>query len=287
MAEVTEAVIDAAAETADKVVEETDHIAEVSGRLSGRELRLLLAGVGVGAVAVAVAASIHERKLRKQYAEQAEAEIDQMREHFRARLVARDEKPSLQDFEKVVDEAGYSTARKVDDYTKASEVISEMNLEKPDLAVPFEELEPKVRNIFENQSQIAVPSEDGWNYETELAKRVTNRDTDRPYVIHADEQRELDYTETEFTYYEGDDVVLDSEDRIVKQTDALLGVDFREKFGHGSGDSNTVYIRNDVISVDIEVTRVSGMFSVEVLGLGDPEEDEDPRSRKVNFDDDD
>jgi hypothetical protein len=265
MAELTE-VTEAVAEAAETVAEGATNVAEVSRRLSGREIRLVLAGVGVGAVAVGVAAFFQDKRLRKKYEQQAEAEIDQMREHFRAREIAREEKPSLDELQGVVEEAGYSTP-KLDPIERK-----------------FEELPPETRNVFEDLSQVAAPIEGGWDYATELANRLDNRT--RPYVIHIDEHGELDNTETTFTYYEGDDVVCDEEDRIITKPEGIIGVDFREKFGHGSGDPNTVYIRNDEISADVEVCSTPGMYSIEVQGLN-PDTDEDPRSRRVDFDDDD
>lgn len=283
MAEVTEV----ATEVVDKVVEETDHIAEVSGRLSGREFRLFMAGVVVGGIGVAVGAAISERRLRQKYSQLAEDEIDQMREHFRARTVAREEKPPLEELQGVVEDAGYSS--KTEDYTKASEVIGEAFLEKDE---NLEQINPGITkekgetyNIFRDSHQAQVQG-DGWNYETELARR----DGSGPYVIHEDERGELDFSETEFTYYEGDDVTCDAENRIISKPEAILGSDFREKFGHGSNDPNAVFIRNGMIAADIEVSRMPGMYySVEVQGLAEAEYDDydGHRDRSTKFDDDD
>jgi hypothetical protein len=277
MAELTEVATEAVAEAAETVAEGATSMAEVSRRLSGRDIRLVLAGVGVGGIAVGVAAAfIQDKRLRKQYAEQAE---DQMREHFRAREIAREEKPSLDELQEVVDEAGYTNPNKV----KPTPVVYG---EDP-IAADAETVrslggDVETHNVFEDQ--VAVPTEGGWDYATELAHRLDNRK--QPYVIHIDEHGELDNTETTFTYYEGDDVVCDEEDRIITNPEGIIGVDFREKFGHGSGDLNTVYIRNDEISADVEVCSTPGMYSIEVQGLN-PDTDEDPRSRRVDFDDDD
>jgi hypothetical protein len=265
MAELT----DVATEVADKVVEETDHIAEASRRISGRDIRLVLAGVGVGAIVGSmIGGFVQDKRLRTKYEELAESEIDQMREHFRAQIIAREEKPALEELQGVVENAGYSTPNK-----------------KPDLAVPFEELPPETRNVFEDQAQVAEPIEEGWDYPTELANRIEHQGRKRPYVIHEDEQHELDYNETEFSYYEGDDVVCDSENRIVSNPEAVIGEDFREKFGHGAEDPNVCFVRNDELAADIEVTRWEAMYSVEVQGL--EEEVEFESHRKTQFDDDD
>lgn len=294
MAEVTEV----ATEVVDKVVEETDHIAEVSGRLSGREFRLFMAGVVVGGIGVAVGAAINERRLRQKYSQLAEDEIDQMREHFRARTVAREEKPPLEELKGVVEDAGYSS--KTEDYTKASEVIGEAflkkdeNLDRPDPELRKEweeknycdELAPEVHNVFRDQVEAEVQG-DGWDYETELERR---KGATSPYVIHEDERGELDFSETEFTYYDGDDVTCDADNRIISKPEDILGSDFREKFGHGSNDPNAVFIRNGMIAADIEVSRMPGMYySVEVQGLAEAEYDDydNHRDRNTKFDDDD
>lgn len=269
-----------ATEVVDKVVEETDHISEVSGRLSGREFRLFMAGVVVGGIGVAVGAAINERRLRQKYSQLAEDEIDQMREHFRARTVAREEKPPLEELQGVVEDAGYSS--KTEDYTKASEVISEAFLEKDENLeeenIPF--------NVFRDQVEAEVQG-DGWDYATELERR---KGATSPYVIHEDERGELDFSETEFTYYDGDDVTCDAENRIISNPEAILGSDFREKFGHGSNDPTAVFIRNGMIAADIEVSLMPGMYySVEVQGLAEAEYDDydSHRDRSTKFDDDD
>jgi hypothetical protein len=268
-----------------EITEATETVVEeVATRLSGRETRLILAGVGVGVlVGSVIGGFIQDKRLRTRYEQLAESEIDQMREHFRALHVAREEKPPLEELKGVAEDAGYSS--RIEDYTKANEVISEAFLEK-DEEHPDTEMEPETRNIFEDR--VAAPIEEGWDYATELAKRIDDRIAKRAYVIHEDERQELDYSETEFTYYEGDDVMCDSDDRIIEKPELIIGDDFREQFGHGSGDPNAVYIRNDQLAADIEVTSTPGMYSVEVQGLeGDWDGVTDSMQRRPYIADDD
>ena len=104
---------------------------------------------------------------------------------------------------------------------------------------------------------------DEWNLEEELKKRQPNQ----PYVIHRDEffENELDYPQFTVTFYEGDGIcAMDIQDSPMYNYADILG---ELKFGHGSGDDNVVYIRNDKRRHDYEVLRHPGLYSQEVLGI--------------------
>lgn len=110
----------------------------------------------------------------------------------------------------------------------------------------------------------SVFAEEGndWNLEEELASRSDRE----PYIIHKDEffDNETDYAQMALTYYVGDLLMADEEDSIVYSPEQILG---SLRFGHGSGDPNVVYIRNDRLRTDYEVTRHRGHYAVEVQGL--------------------
>lgn len=134
--------------------------------------------------------------------------------------------------------------------------------EEPDEEPPVEpeedEVEPVtvIRNVFEG-----LP-DDQWVYEDELSAREGKE----MYVIHHDEfmGNEQDYNQETLTFYAGDDIVADQEDKPIYNYSGLMG---DLKFGHGSGDVNVVYIRNDVIRMEWEVLKSEGSFETEVLGL--------------------
>jgi len=101
-----------------------------------------------------------------------------------------------------------------------------------------------------------------WDYEEEKK----TRDSLAPYVIHKDEfwSDEKNFDQHTWTFYEGDDVMIDEDDVIIYNHDQKLG---ELKFGHGSGDKDTVYIRNEKLRLEVEVLRDLGMYSIEVLGM--------------------
>jgi hypothetical protein len=112
-----------------------------------------------------------------------------------------------------------------------------------------------VRNIFSTE-------DDEWDFEVELA----GREGKSIYVIHREEffQREAEgYDQMTITYYAGDDVPTDDHDKAIPNHKKVFG---EMLFGHGSGDPNVVYIRNDDRRAEYEIVRHEGSYSVEVLG---------------------
>ena len=105
-------------------------------------------------------------------------------------------------------------------------------------------------------------ADEDWDYEEEKK----TRDSLSPYVIHKDEfwSNEMEFAQHTWTYYEGDDVMIDEEDVVVYNHDQKIG---EMKFGHGSGDKDTVYIRNEKMKMEMEVLREEGLYSIEVMGM--------------------
>lgn len=215
----------------------------------------VVGGALFGVTGAAAGYFFAERKLRLKYEQLAEDEIADMRDHFRARLVARETpKPDVQDLGKITEELGYD---------KPSQPWPASDPKIPDV----EEVDGDVEthNVFETYA---------WDIEAEKAKR----NEDDPYVIHVDERSEDEYTQTTMTYYEGDDVLTDSSDRVVHEVDSIVGIENMDRFGHGSNDPNLVYIRNEKLAVDIEVVKSEGTYEEEVMGLKHSEAHDHPRA---------
>jgi hypothetical protein len=104
-------------------------------------------------------------------------------------------------------------------------------------------------------------TDDEWDYE----KEVTTRTQTEPYVLHKDEfyADELSYAQSTLTYYAGDDILVDEDDTPIYDRSVTGDLNF----GHGSGDPNVVYIRNNKRKAEYEVIKDPGLYSVEVLGL--------------------
>lgn len=263
MADVTEVATEAVAEAAEAVAEEATEIAEISRGLSGRDIRLVLTGVGVGLVGGFVAGGLYmNRRLRTEYEKIAEEEIAQMRDHFQAKERARDERQAdLSELKKRA--APYvSTPDDADEPVEKDEASLYKSLAEP--------AEPETKNVFEDRE----PPVDTWDQEHE----ENSRQTGIPYVVSQDEYDERDdHSTTTLTYYGGDDVLCDEKDAPIEDQDRLVGVGNLDKFGHGSGDANVVYIRNEDLAVDLEVIRSHGSFAEEVAGFKHSEPERRPK----------
>lgn len=262
MAELNEVV----AEAAEGVAAEAMNVAAVSRALSGRSLTLgLVIGAAIGA---GVTYLVTRRKFEKKYEEIAEEEISAMRDHFRARSVAREAKPPLEKLAETAEELGYASPVGPDPEPK------------PPVPVPPREVKPnKIHHALEEAQDRGGPDPqdlEEWNWDIEKA----TRDHSVPYVIHFDERGEADFDSLTYTYYEGDDVLCDEANNPLQGREEIVGDHNLDKFGHGSGDPNVVYLRNDNLALEIELTRDPGSFQEEVHGIRHSEGGTQPYPRR-------
>lgn len=249
------------AEVVEEVVEKTaegfEEAAEITRRLDGRALGFFAAGVGVGAV---ISYFVTTARLETKYQKFADEQIDEMRETFRQRYsdldrVRKDPKPALNE---IVEELGYKGEDGRTNYSKVEQAaIDEIEAanQAPDEATR------EVHNVFETPGTEPVNE---WDYATEVKQRVAHL----PYIIHVDEfqQNEGDYEQITYTYYESDQVLADVSDVAVDNLEQLVGF-ANIKFGHGSQDPNIVYVRNDRLHLDIEITKDEGSYGEQVHGI--------------------
>jgi len=135
--------------------------------------------------------------------------------------------------------------------------------------------EPVDKRMYDENGILAETEPDGWNY----SQQVRLRTETAPYILHADEffSNERDYVQSTFTYYSGDDVMLDEDDTPVHNHKQVVG---EFKFGFGSGDPNVCYVRNPVREAEYEILNDSGSYTEEILGIHEEtEERSDPEIR--------
>lgn len=256
-----------ATEVAEEVVEQATQVADISRGLSGRlswGLGGLIIGAGLGAVGGYFFA---KRKLEGDYAAFAANEISEMRGHYNSKLVAAEQKGDL---DEIVRERGYSTPEEPQTrppmaVTPPTAVVEAAETDEEDR--PVNPPEPVDQNVFD------IPQEtDGWDWHRERSRRSPHK----PYVIHRDEAEEFEnYARSTFTYFAEDDVLCNEIDEILDKgdRDRLIGEANLNKFGHGSGDSTLVYIRNDSLETVFDVNLSENSYAEEVAGMP-PEEPE-------------
>jgi hypothetical protein len=138
-------------------------------------------------------------------------------------------------------------------YNKPVEVAAEAAVEPE---VPIEQ------NVFVNGSPLNTSDFD-------LEEELRKRDPEVPYVVTQAEYLEEDsgLPQTTLTYYAGDDILTDDRDNPIDNVEDIVGQDNLARFGHGSGDKNIVYIRNERVGAEYEIAYSAGKFSEEVHGF--------------------
>lgn len=176
--------------------------------------------------------------------------------------------------EEVVEAQGYSRVSETDVVDEAESSVSEV------------ELKETKQQLFER----AHPDIPHWDFKDEYRKR---RENGSPFVIHVDEYKENEkgHDQASWTYYEDDDVLATERDEVVESEKWLgtIGSEALQRFGHGSNDVDVVYVRNEVLALDIEIIRNPGNYAEIVHGLskGDLKHSEERgRKRRPRFDDD-
>ena len=127
---------------------------------------------------------------------------------------------------------------------------------------------PHGGEITVEERTVNVFSDPTFDFEEEVKYRTE----DKPYIITHDEyfEAEKDYETISLTYFQLDDTLVDESDQPIENTDETVGDEHLTRFGSGSKDKNIVYVRNDKLGIDYEITRSKGSYLEEVLGL--PEE---------------
>lgn len=262
----------------DAVIDVVDELGDLGGgRGAALAIGAFLLGAGIGS---GLGYILAKKRVTAQANARADAEIEEMREHYRAKGVALESTMAKGDLSKIVREKGYTTPEPtmstsppmaVQPPSSVVEAEDEEAGEPPDDSEMAEDdiegpngVKVQHRNIFRDQER-SVP------HEWVAADERKRRSPDRPYVIHQDEWDDLEgFQEVHYTYYSADDVLCNERDEVVdpdRERDRIVGEANLERFGHGAEDPNIVHIRNDNLELVIEIVKSPNSFAEEVHGF--------------------
>lgn len=225
----------------------------------------LLAGVAVVSLAAGGALGYYaaKKRLQPKYEAIIKQEIEETKEYYSRLYKVDDYETPAAAVERLIPKEEAIEAHRA---YRGEKVIGQIIGVKEDEAGLEVEVQlnegVEVSNIFVNNQPLNA---EDWDYDTEKEQRSE----DFPYVIHQDEffANEEEFEQVTMTYYEGDDILADEEDQPITDVEGNIGEKNLQKFGHGSGDQNTVYIRNNKRGLDFEVVRSRGKFAEEVAGF--------------------
>jgi len=232
-----------------------------------------LAACGGAVVGGLVGALTVKRLLREDYEERVTLEIMEAREFYK-NLYAP--KPTPEELSGVKTDTSGWAAPVVTEPTMLAEAVDALQEYGNEEAT--KEGVTVVTNIFNARDEELAVIQDVWDIETEMKHRTE----DAPFIISEEEFNvgEKDYEQLAMTYYEEDEVLADDRDQMIPDKDEKVGDHNLAKFGHGSGDPNMLYVRNDVLDVDIAIALSNGSYSREVLGFTHSDKPQSRRRRR-------
>ena len=227
-----------------------------------RQGALVLGGICVGAGTTYL---LVEKRIRKQYRELAEKEIESVKQTYKMlykqgefstpESAAKALASTSKDEEKTPEQIGMEKVQKLlksQGYSPENGSLDELRVvDKP----AESDLTPVVRNVFTDSSVIEPSATD-------------------PYIISIEEYAEefRNHEKVTVTYYEADETLADENDEMIHDIESNVGLDNVVRFGQGgSKDENVVYVRNQRSGIDFEICRMTVGYAEHVLGL--PPED--------------
>jgi len=233
----------------------------------------LTVATGVGILVGYVLAS---KTLEKKYREIADKEIAEarvlyQRMYSRAPLVLQPESESEEGVEERDEEAPAGTWDELDEVAQERIMTNAMRamgtyVPPQDDTEGVERSDPTTRNAF---AEYQAPGDEV------MTALMADRDPSEPYIITKSEyyENEPDNEQKSFTYYEGDQVLVDDQEEYhpIQDVNRVAGEDNLLRFGYGSGDEHTLYVRNESVDppLDICIVRSTGKYADEVMGFSD------------------
>lgn len=101
--------------------------------------------------------------------------------------------------------------------------------------------------------------------------KVENEEGKEPYAINFEDfyRNGSGFDQSYLMYYEEDEVLCDESESIVEESDKVLGEGWYGRFGDNEDDPDTIYIRNERMKTDYEVSRIKNAYSRVVMGMED------------------
>lgn len=272
-----------ASETLDVIEETIDLLESKASWIASNPKVLIATAATVGVLSGALACFlVVNSRLEKKYQTIADEQVESVKSRYSLLRKEGD----------AADPAKLAESLLVSEAEDAAEPTAEIIIEKQNYASkavsrPLEEAKPAsvvVQNVFaEAQSTDELKLDTDWDWEIEKA----NRTETSPYVITKEEffENEPEHEQTSFTYFAGDDILVDERDQPLSNNEVIDGREGKnlERFGHGSGDKNVVYVRNEKIAMDFEVNYTPAKFTETVLGVIEHSHSNDRRAKPRKF----
>lgn len=230
-----------------------------------QNLKISVVALLTGGAGLIVGYKMAEIRLTARFEERLDKETEQMREFYQA------VKKPYATPEEAVKDLVPPPSEKVDPRVKTQKVAYHKIVKSEGYEPTDEEIAKAEARQDEKEAFVEMVEERQNIFDA-------NRDPEKPYLISQDEflANEAGYIQSTLTYYEADKVLADEKDDIIDDKPGTVGKEFADAFGH-KNHPNEVYVRNEKIQMDFEITRSERSFAEDVLG--ETEQGETPRQR--------
>lgn len=230
-----------------------------------QNLKISVVALLTGGAGLVVGYKMAEIRLTARFEERLDKETEQMREFYQT------VKKPYATPEEAVKDLVPPPAENVDPRVKTQKIAYHKIVKGEGYEPTDEEIEEAEARQDEKEAFVEMVEERQNIFDS-------NRDPEKPYLISQDEflANEAGYIQSTLTYYEADKVLADEKDDIIDDKPGTVGREFADAFGHKK-HPNEVYVRNEKIQMDFEITRSERSFAEDVLG--ETEQGETPRQR--------
>ena len=214
-------------------------------------LLVFLAGASIGAITATI---IVKNKYDGIIEDVVREELESIRNARRASSEAT----------KAEEEVTAGRDRKIDGHTEDGKILV-MNRDRYHRIAKRYNGDTEISNAIADPEDLVAPARDEEEeyHEFERRSQEANRIArTEPYVITLQDFTEdrNDFDKITIYYYEDDDTLADENEEIISDYISIVGRHALDRFGDGSEDAEVVYVRNERISTDYEVIRLSKSY---------------------------
>lgn len=209
-------------------------------------LRLIATAAVCLTVGSAIGYKYAEKKLLSEFEERLERETN---------LVRRMYKPDHETPQDMVEKLHGEALKIMEEYQNGTDESPMVPPQEPKEPVAYHKIRPSTVEIGKKEEKV-------------IHRSVFEPTDDRGpiFIISPEENEEGGFENATWTYYAGDGVVTDIHEDRIEDFEKYIGTDFVNHFG----ESNTVYVRNEITLFDYEIVRSHGSYRQEVLGEEEP-----------------
>lgn len=221
---------------------------------------LILVGTASAFVGAGAGYIVAEKRLAKKFEERLEKETEGMREFYTASPAEKFATPEAAVAALVVPDLVETVVANHEEESAAHPRPDTMKVEYHKIAERYQ-APTETEEIPEQTPRVETEVVEARN----AFEQQKIADRGQVYLITEEEMAEGDYLSASLTWYT-DGILCDSDEEPIKPPSSHIGDITMEAFGHIRSQPDVILVRNEVMSLDFEITRSATSYAESVLG---------------------